>query len=290
MGEVAVIDTTGSFSPLRLRDVLAFRLEARSQRENYQQDGYTYEQNQVRNSQNKDLQVEQATSMLDRVKVMRVFDFAGFVEAIGEVRETREKSSLETGTFKGVNTRDRHEVCDSEDESDQGDSLQKDHRTVGTIGMIIVDTVANVVSSAMTKNQSHGQALVTSFMHSLQHLTARHQICSILINTVVGVNSSRDQKYQRRPEEHVSIFSSTVGKPALGKNFACLIDTSILISFVPQTSEDATIAFENNPDAPFTKACVLEVLKDRCGTREGRWAAFQIATGVKLVGCSKKML
>ena len=290
-GEVAVIDTTGSFSPVRFRDVLVFRLEARSQRDSYQHFGDVYEQNQSKMGQTRDKQVEQATSMLDRVKVMRVFDFAGVIEAVGEVREMKERSSLDTKKSTGATIRERHEVCDSEEELDQDEFLPKTpgsdvgNTSVGTIGMIIVDTIANVVSSAMNKGQIHGQALLSSFMHSFQSFTIQHHICTIVINSVVGTSLSSNRQYQRQPEENVSIFSSTMGKPALGKNFAYLIDTSILMSVVPKTSQDATVAFTDGPDAPFTKALVLEVLKDRCGSREGRWAAFQIATGVKLVPC-----
>jgi len=286
-----VIDTTGSFSPLRLRDVLAFRLEARVQRDRYQQSGFVYENKSSRNEENRTELIDQATSMLDRVKVMRVFDFAGVVEAVAEVKETRERSSQREYMPKDPKTRTRDEVHDSEEEIDDDDTpsvntLPKTRKAAnGTIGMIIVDTITNVVSSVMSRSQVHGQALLASFMRSLHHLITHYHICTILTNAVVGVNPTKNPEYQRRAEEHVSIFSSTLGKPALGKSYTYLIDTSILISAVPKTNEDAVIASRSNLEAPFRKALVIEVVKDRFGAREGRWAPFEIVTGVKLVPC-----
>ena len=280
---MAVIDTTGSFSPLRMRDVLVFRLEARLQRGDYQL---------LKKAGTRDDLVEQATVMLDRVKVMRTFDFAGMVEAVSEVRELKERLPVKAGTVEAAVTEKMDEVRDSEEEpdedhlrplqlaSDGGQGVDK------TIGMIVIDTITNVTNSVMSKSQVQGQALLTSFMRSFYHLTAHHHICSIIVNAVVGFDPMKSTKHQRRPDEHISVFSSTLGKPALGKSFANLIDTSVLITTIPRKSKDATIAFGSNPDSQFVKALVLEVVKDRCGAREGRWAAFEIIANVKLVPCS----
>ena len=269
--------------------MLAFRLEARLQREKYQHSGYMYESAHSKNGASRDELEGRATSMLDRVRVMRVFDFAGMVEAVGEVREMREKSLLGAETSASTATKRKNEVNDSEEEPDAEDDpptkpvVQSWKQADGIIGMIIIDTITNVASSMMSKSPVHGQALLATFMRSFRHLVNSHSICSILVNAVVGLNPSQNGDYQRRPEEHASVFSSTLGKPALGKSFTYLIDTSILVSAVPKTSEDAAIAFNTNPDSPYAKALVFEVIKDRCGGREGRWAAFEIAAGVKLV-------
>lgn len=291
LGEAALIDTTGSFSPLRLRDVLAFRLQARLQRERYQQSGYMYEEVRLAREETAEGLVAKATSMLDRVKVMRVFDFAGVVEAISEVSRSIETHLTMEETGRAVNVKKRPEISDSEDELDDNEDPQADHAACssatanggnGRVGMLIIDTITNVVGSVMSKSQIQGQALLTSFMHSLHHLTHRYHICTLLVNAAVGLNSSSNPKYARRPEEHVSIFSSTLGKPALGKTFTFLVDTSIFMSAVPRTSKDATIAIGSSGDY-FQKTFILEILKDRQGSREGRWAAFEIADGVKLV-------
>lgn len=246
----------------------------------------------------KEAMVGEATSMLDRVKVMRVFDFAGVVEAISEVNELMEVITRKFDKLRVVAIEGRKEgIADSEDELDEDDdeepqsdpyrgtvSLDDLPGTSGPIGMIIVDTITNVVSAMMVKSQVQGQALLASFMRSLQHLTSRYHICTILTNAAVGMNPSRNPEYQHGPREDVSIFSSTKGKPALGKTFTFLIDTSVFLSTVPKTSDDAFIAFgDGGKSSSYQKALILEVLKDRGGTREGRWAAFEIAAEVEFL-------
>jgi len=289
--QVAIIDTTGAFSPVRLRDILVYRLEAQYQRQSDQQSGYVYEKRSMSN----DSFVEKAISMLDRVKVMRVFDLAGVIEAVSEVGQMTERASQNSQ----INVKSKkQEVGDSEDEFDEDDEeappkfasadteTNVDHET-NQIGMIIIDTISNVVSSLMSKSQTTGQALLVSFMRNLSHLATRHHTCIILTNAAVGLASSSDSSsFKRRPEDNVSIFSSTVGKPALGKTFTYLIDTSIFLSVVPKRMEDAAVAFgDAGSGTSWRKAIVLEVVKDRCGTREGRWAAFEIIEEVKIVPC-----
>lgn len=106
-------------------------------------------------------------------------------------------------------------------------------------------------------------------MRSLHHLTHTHHLCTLLINSIVGLHPSDHPSYRRRPDEssNLSIFESTAGKPALGKTFAYLVDTSLLLSKVPK-GDEALVDRQNVE--------VLEVVKDRYGAREGRWAAFHI--------------
>lgn len=261
-----------------------------------------YEKRTTAVENSKEAMIERATSLLDRVKVMRVFDFAGVVEAISEVNEQMGEiaQKLEKPPVVAFEKR-RDEVGDSEEElDDDQEALQAQTRQGSVnlgdlqggdtysdpIGMIIFDTITNVASAMMAKSQIQGQALLASFMRSLRHLTSRHHICTILTNAAVSKNSSNNPEYQHGPREDVSIFSSTRGKPALGKTFTFLIDTSIFLSTVPKTSADATVAFGDGGEArSYQKALILEVLKDRCGAREGRWAAFEIAAEVKIVPC-----
>ena len=296
---MAIIDTNGSFSPLRLRNALAYRIEAKIQRNSYQESGYMYEKRTSALENSKAAIMEKATSMLDRVKVMRVFDWAGVVEAISEVKDKMEEiaQKCENPPVVAFQKR-RSKVGDSEEELSEDEEMQAEPRQEsvtlgnhqgsephsGSVGMIIFDTITNVVSAMIAKSQVQGQALLASFMRSLHHLTSRHHICTILTNAAVSRNSSRNPEYQHGPRDDVSIFSSTMGKPALGKTFTYLIDTSIFLSTVPKTSDDATIAFgDGGGVSSYETALILEVLKDRCGTREGRWAAFEIVAEVKIV-------
>ena len=294
-GEAAVVDTTGSFSPLRLRDVLVFRLEAQLQRDSLRQTGYMYESMHSNNNDQRSQIIAQATAMLDRVKVMRVFDFAGLVEAIGEIQQMRENHLRDLQNQREAKACTRKEVIDSEDELDDDDDdndaarmdseIHSEAKNDGAIGMILVDTMTNVVSAVVSKSQVQGQALLANFMRSLYHLTDHDNICTILINAVVNVSTTKTSEYRRRVEDNVSIFSSTIGRPAMGKSFTYLIDASILVSTIPKTSKDASIAHGNDTELPYGKAFTIEVIKDRCGSREGKWAAFEIETGLKLVPC-----
>ena len=127
--------------------------------------------------------------------------------------------------------------------------------------------------------------MLASLTRSLHQLTVRHHLCTLVTNSIVGVQSSSHPQYEyhRRKEDNVSIFASIVGKPALGSAFAHLVDTSILLSTLPKTREDAESAYGNDRgDTKFARAGVLEVLKDRNGTRAEKWAAFDIKSGADI--------
>ena len=301
-GEAALIDTTGSFSPVRLRDVLAYRLQARHERTGHKHSGYVYEKSIAKGDRG--TFIDEATSMLDRVKVMRVFDLAGVVEAVSEIGEMIEASSAEQrkdSVEEDSAKKKRYKVGDSEEESDDemlDDQPLRNDQAVepgsiegsgihdGSIDMIIIDTITNVASSMVSKSPVQGQALLASLMRSLHHLTSHRQMCTILMNSVVGLNPSTNPEYHRRADDNASMFTSILGKPALGKVFTYLVDTSVLLSAMPKTRDDAATGYgDTAEDRTWQKALVLEVLKDRFGAREGRWIVFEIAAGVKLVPC-----
>lgn len=116
----------------------------------------------------KDL-TEQATRLLDRVQFMRVFDFAGVVEAIGEIGRMWDNddqliAGLELSEMKGG----RQVVNDSQDEEDLSDDSAEMKASDGPVrgnapdtqdgqvGMVVVDTISNVVSSIVSQNQIQG--------------------------------------------------------------------------------------------------------------------------------------
>lgn len=99
---------------------------------------------------------------------------------------------------------------------------------------------------------------------------------------MVGLSSYNGQNYRRKSEEDASIFASIVGRPALGKTFTHMIDTSIFLSSIPKSREDAEIAYGGTGSTTWQTAKVLEVVNDRYGNREGRWATFEIFDKVEL--------
>lgn len=305
--DVVIVDTNGSFSPLRLRDIFVYRLRARAQREAVlRQSGYVYQKSEASDPVREDGLMAEATNLLDRVRVMRVFDLAGVAEAVGEVSEIMDRTRVvrEEGPQERLVPRRRRrsaEVEDSEEEQDEEDEEPQVEVTgnagariacTGTpeapIGMVIIDTMANVVSSLVNKIQTQGQALLGSLMRSLRHLTALHCLCTILTNAAVGTSadSRKNSSYQYRGlADNASLFASTLGRPALGKTFSYLIDTSIFLSSVPKLKDDAMVAFGQTGERRWRHAQVIEILKDRFSGREGQWLGFEIADGVKLIPC-----
>lgn len=110
-------------------------------------------------------------------------------------------------------------------------------------------------------------------MRSLRQSAMRQQTCVVLINAVVGLNPSKSPYYSGKPRDDASGFASAQGKPSLGINFAHLIDTSILLSSLPTTKHDAEVALgEETETKEWSKVDVVEILRDKYDTREGRWA------------------
>ncbi|MCJ1398170.1 hypothetical protein MMC11_001367 [Xylographa trunciseda] len=294
VGEAAIIDTTGSFSPLRLRDIIVRRLRL-PDLVRYQQSGYVYEKVSA------DVQVQsleslraRATEMLDRVKVMRVFDFAGVIEAIGEAGDLCVKKAQSSEEVEAGRVRKMEEVANSEDEEDKvtvsaepEDHSAQDRETSSdaSLGMIVIDNIANLVSTAMSKNQTEALTLLTHSLRILSHLTTLNSLCTLLVNGVVSNISTKNSLHGRayHPSDNISIFASTSGKPALGRTYTYLIDTSVFLSTIPKTQDDAEVAFGGRTGS-FVSVGILEVLKDRYGIREGEWGAFEIVEGVELQG------
>lgn len=131
--QAVLVDTTGTFDVLRLYNTILFQLRRHSA-----QNGTGTEQLE-----------SAAAEVLDRVKIMRVFDFVGMVEAVAEVRgklesqkreqELREKRpELEPATVdvksqepqRRESDRKLHRIRsiipDSEDEEDDDDVMLYD--------------------------------------------------------------------------------------------------------------------------------------------------------------------
>lgn len=180
---MALIDTAGTLSLTRLRDVLIYRV--------YKQSIGSLGIPQVRSNEAKarlksgpihESLSRKADLLLNRVNYMRVFDLAGVGEAIGEVGETWEVQARRTDDKPKLS----RIIEDSEEEDDlsQASSGGKDQTRegmidqqeeggqeilgaeTGAIDMIVIDTIANVVTSVMLKSQVQG-----NFVHPLEAIT-----------------------------------------------------------------------------------------------------------------------
>ncbi|KAL8673928.1 MAG: hypothetical protein Q9168_001675 [Polycauliona sp. 1 TL-2023] len=286
-GEVALIATTDP--PLaRLRDILLNRLNRQKRGTEFCQSGYVYRKDAQAGGPSQDIQT-QVNAMLQRVRLSRVFDFPGVVEAIGEFSARLDDEEVHQ---RDRATRDRdvsekaRSVANSEDKAESSSrSLNKNDEAIERktsansevsehlpASLVVIDHIANLAGPMMTKSKVQGQAMLATFMRSLQYLTRRSNLCTVIVNAAVGLRRQSAQ-YPCGPDDQVSVFSSVLGKPALGKHFSYLIDTSILLSTLPQSKKDAN---------GFTTVGVIEVLKDRNGSREGRWSSFVTAAGTEL--------
>ncbi|KAL9029107.1 MAG: hypothetical protein Q9196_002620 [Gyalolechia fulgens] len=313
-GEIALIATT-ELSLARIRDVLAGRIATQDQGPEFQESRYLYRK-QPSTKQAIPETSHRVMSMLERVHICRVFDFAGVEEAVTEfganLEDNDRSDEVETTAKERKSARS---VADSEDEAEEDVSLEPDGRRHGEADitnpamgpgrlrahMIVIDNMANVVGSMMAKSQVQGiacsiaprtrreanrilegHAILARFMRSLRHLTKHRHICTLIVNAAVGLRPQGTQ-YRCKADDQVSIFASTTGRPALGKHFTSLVDASIYLSTLPRSKEDADVAYGDVRGAlRFNEIRVLEVLKDRYGSREGKWSAFDIIAGTGL--------
>ena len=294
--EAALVDTTGFFSPLRMRD-LVMSHQASNLRKDLEQQGYVYRKASSL-PHNEHLR-EMATEVLSRMKVMRVVDLTGIIEALHEIGAACEESQSRSA-IKCSDLKDRElQNLSSEIPSSQGDEdeatldeveTKLDYQTpnpvpVRSIQMLVIDNIANHATAELSNNQIEAQALLTTCMRSLRSVTKQHRLCTIVINDIVGTRPGGGQHLAHVLHEDASVFASVRGRPALGKTFAHLIDTSILIARIPARKRDAQLAMSDEKDhqnAAWKSLLVMEVLYDRYGSRQGRWSAFGIVNGLDL--------
>jgi hypothetical protein len=256
-----------------------------------------------------------ADAALDRVRIMRVFDFVGVSEAVNELRAELQpppaivldqEQEQEAHQIRGT-------IPDSEDEDDemlfdveQAESPPKlrdkvvertPDESAPRLGLLLINNIAHVVNPLLKSNYAQGQALLTTFMRSLSHLTTSFDILTLIINaavtprpaysfsttTIAPQSTWIDDPTARPPSflDQPSIFAAGTARPALGKPFSYYIDLHLLLNTLPKKRRDAEIVYGGKVGkAEFVT--VVEVLGDRLDGRLGRWAAIVIEGGVKL--------
>ncbi|OCK76699.1 hypothetical protein K432DRAFT_396221 [Lepidopterella palustris CBS 459.81] len=223
----AIIDTTGSFDVVRLYQTIITRLREDVTLRQVQRLTSGAEQPDREGSE---LEREySAAKVLDRVKIMRVFDFVGVSEAVGEVKEELERTVRElervhlpprAAVVPG--NREREEVADSEDDEDDEDMLfegssrllglaipttlgktrlaVRDHtpnqvmeEPGGKTSMIIIDNITHVLNPLLKSNYVQAHAVLTTFLRTLTRLTHTHTLTTILINAAIAPRNPATQ-------------------------------------------------------------------------------------------------
>lgn len=269
-----VIDTTLAFDVQKLHRVLSKALRDRSMTE------------------------VNAIKALDRLKIMKVFDFVGLTESVAEVREMLgecDREPISDSKEQDVSLNDI--IDDSDEDKDEALDLQsplppnpKIQRTKSmpssscdpsqmekAPGLLIIDNIAQVTTPMLKNNFVQGQTLLTSFMRSLSRLARTHSLCVLLINNTVNYKPAQ---YHGSTDDTLSIFTSCTLRPALGKIFSHSLDLHLMMHMLPKTADDARIAYDpGTRDVAWMRADwghVVEVLRDRYDRRVGSWAAFTV--------------
>lgn len=225
---------------------------------------------------------EEATRMLHQLNISKVFDFVGLTEAVSEAREGME------GDRKGEVAKAEWRAFPStiQDSQEDEDEMLDDLPAVGgqadekppapaagptettkqpTRRLLIINDLSQLLMPETRNSWSRGLALLSSFMRSLLHLTRNHNVCTLVI-------CSPSKKFAD-PFEQRSIFKCCKLKPALGREIGHLVDTHSYVHQIP--------VGRNSYDQ---MARVLEVVQDRNGDREGKWAPFECDADGRIVG------
>jgi hypothetical protein len=229
--EIAVIDTTGNFDVIGLYTRILRRLEKEPDILVRQVENVGVEQEKER----------VAAGILDRVRIMRVFDFVGMREAVGELRDELEGQSRSNDeVIKTINAdrktdpplpRKRTEVADSEDEDEEleksedemlfdtetstadpapvpepatSSSTQAEPTPPSKIRVILVDNLAHVLNPVLKKDAVSANTMATTFLTALSNLTHSHSLHTILLNPCTApraVSPSRQAATHQAPQQ-----------------------------------------------------------------------------------------
>jgi hypothetical protein len=268
------VDTTGNFDILKLYSLILSRL---------QKDADILMSVRVVAGCGLEDQVEDvAAKILDHVKIMRVFDFVGVKEAIGEIRDDLEgrkatKSMKEDGrpeTKTNANppppepgqeprpVLKRTVVQDSEDEDD-GEEMLFDTSTpsrpapesklpvpnaapvpdpptpqqadlqgptpLNKPSFTLIDNLTQVLTPLLKKDYIQANALASTFLHTLSHLTSTHKLHAILLNPATPPRAPSPSR-QTAPQEH--------RKPEPPPSPSIFASNSLVPSLVGETAEE----------------------------------------------------
>jgi hypothetical protein len=147
--EAAIIDTTGAFDVVRLHQIVISRFRAKDPSINAE---------------------SEAEVALQKVRIIRVFDFFGVVEAINEIRETLDDHDRLSKPSPTSARRAAHRrlgiIPDSEDEEDPEDlevEVEDSEAQPLSIGFIVIDNLTTVINPLLKSNHVNGkQALFLS--------------------------------------------------------------------------------------------------------------------------------
>ncbi|THW80013.1 hypothetical protein D6D19_00749 [Aureobasidium pullulans] len=197
--------------------------------------------------------VKLATSTLDRVKIMRVFDFEGVVEGLNELIDDLEGKNVPKNTIG-----DSQE--EAEDEMlDVGSEEKVEEEKKEQAGMVLINNLSQVLGLLLKNNYAQGQATLTTLVRRLRNTAKEYNLCIVLLSWSVTYGSD---------QERVSIFESIKARPGLGKSLGYLVDTQLLIDAIPRTAKGKGAASD--------MVNVIEVIYSGGNHQAGKFGVFDI--------------
>ncbi|KAF2200117.1 hypothetical protein GQ43DRAFT_441887 [Delitschia confertaspora ATCC 74209] len=218
----AIIDTTGNFDVFRIYTFLLLRLQSDAEL-----------LNQLRKGEEMESVEDVAAKVLERVKIMRVFDFEGLMEAVEEVREelnggSKSKNIHQEATIIATPVQEEDEpkvvkptrkevIGDSEDEDDDDDMLfncntdakpivtppppnpepaeqEKQEQDEAPISFVLINDISSAITPMMKNNYVQASTLLATFLRILAHLTHTHGLTTILLNPAYPIRPTPAQQ------------------------------------------------------------------------------------------------
>lgn len=237
-----------------------------------------------------------ALEILNRLKIMKIFDYIGLMEAVAEVQDFLEREPpppppppLPKGTIS--DSEDEHEE-DLLDDNDEGHSTLPPAAAAATTSksplptlppesndplhphLLIISSLSRILSPLLKSNYTHGQAILASFLRLLGHLAKVHDLCILGFGDAAAAAATRP-KSTSSAEGRLSMFKSCTMRSVLGDGtVGGLVDMHLYLHGLPKEGGGMKMAR------------VLEVVHDRHDGRFSRWAAFEYDSDGRLVDIS----
>ncbi|KAF2403615.1 P-loop containing nucleoside triphosphate hydrolase protein [Trichodelitschia bisporula] len=304
--QATVIDSVGTFDVFRLQEVVLSRLRDMGQHD---------ETKQTHTDAGVTTERVPEDEILDRVKLMRVFDIEGLLEALDELKTETESALDDLRKLRNDAATDKQlEIPDSEDEGDEmlfdevsplepspSDMTNLPGEAAAKEGLLVIDNITSVINPLLKRNYVQAQAQLTEVLRALSQLARSSNMCILLINTAmsprsnhtVSVKKSTQMLDHPSPEEmsslssqleSISIFESATVRPALGKTLSNAVDLYLLAHMLPKHKRDADMFYNTELGSKHRAELVniLEVLSDRWDQRVGNFGAFTVKGGIQL--------
>ena len=165
--QAALIDSTGNFDVLRLYQIIVQRIKAKQASERAAATSNVNPQVFYAETSTEEMN-KAASQVLDRVKIMRVFDFVGVSEAVSELRDSWRGSARDdemASAWAAEPTQKTHIADSQADDDDEdimlfdgaGDNDDLGDSKLQPVSLIVVDSITSPVNPILKSNYVQGQ-------------------------------------------------------------------------------------------------------------------------------------